>query len=46
MMSERAQFLEQELFLLDDKLRDPILSIREECFKISTKLDLIDISFD
>lgn len=30
MMDERARFLQSELFFLDEKLRDPLLELREK----------------
>ena len=45
MMVDRSQFLEQQLFILDDKLRGPLLEVRSRSFQI-TRWDLVDIKFD
>ena len=45
MMDERSQFLEAELFILDEKLRDPLLDLRAKSWEI-LRFDLFDISFD
>ncbi|CAG9323486.1 unnamed protein product [Blepharisma stoltei] len=45
MMTERSQFLEHELFILDNKLRDPLLNVRHQSWKI-LRFDLLDLNFD
>lgn len=45
MMTERAQYLEHELFILDNKLRDPLLNVRHQSWKI-LRFDLLDMNFD
>ncbi|OMJ81675.1 hypothetical protein SteCoe_17784 [Stentor coeruleus] len=45
MMDERAKFLESELFILDDKLRDPILNVREKVWEMF-RYDFFDIGCD
>ena len=45
MMNERAKFLESELFILDEKLREPLLNIRVKNWEL-LKYDFIDITYD
>jgi dynein heavy chain len=45
MMQDRAKYLETELFVLDEMLRDPLLNVRQMSYKI-TKFDLVDLNLD
>ena len=43
MIKERANFLKNQLFFLDDTLRDPLLSMRTQTYRIM-KSDIMDLS--
>jgi dynein heavy chain len=45
MIKERSDFLSKELFILDDKLRESLLSVRRQSF-IITRWELVDMKFD
>ena len=45
MMEAKSRFLETELFILDEKLRDSLLDLRGKSWEI-LRFDLFDISFD
>ncbi|OMJ88621.1 hypothetical protein SteCoe_9401 [Stentor coeruleus] len=45
MMDERGKFLQSELFILDEKLRTPILSLREKIWDMF-RFDFFDLTCD
>jgi dynein heavy chain len=45
MIRDRAQFLGEQLFLLDNRLREPMLNVRTIGYRVA-KMDVIDYSFD
>lgn len=45
MIKERSDFLFKELFILDDKLRESLLSVRRQSY-IITRWELVDMKFD
>mmetsp|Transcript_7627 Transcript_7627/g.14387 ORF Transcript_7627/g.14387 Transcript_7627/m.14387 type:complete len:3920 (+) Transcript_7627:928-12687(+) len=45
MIKERCDFLSKELFILDEKLRESLLSVRRQSY-IITRWELVDMKFD
>ena len=45
MIRQRAEYLKSELFFLDKMLREPLLQLRTQTYRIM-KADLIDFSND
>ena len=43
MIKERGEYLKSQLFILDDTLREPLLSLRTQTYRIM-KADIIDLS--